>query len=118
MSTCLESRGMSAFALGHLFKDAGMMKTALEDTVYLRSREQISLLPDVRKIIYLSKVMTNHFLQSITKDLGSLNSRFHFYNTTHSSFCCIKESCFFKVPVTSGNSAIVMAYKTVLLLPI
>ena len=52
VSACLESRGMRAFILDHLFKDAGVMKTALEDRVYLRSREQLSLLSDVRKIIY------------------------------------------------------------------
>ena len=52
VSACLESRGMRAFILDHLFKDAGVMKTALEDRVYLRSREQVSLLSDVRKIIY------------------------------------------------------------------
>ena len=107
VSACLESRGVRAFILDHLFKDAGVMKTALEDRVYLRSREQVSLLSDVRKIIYPSKVMPNHFLQSITKDLDSISSRFH-SNTTHSSFCGTKESCFFKVPVTSGNSVFIM----------
>lgn len=43
-----------------------------------------------------SEVMPNHFLQSITKDLCSLSSRFHFCNTIHSSFCCTKASCFSK----------------------
>ena len=42
VSACLESRGVRAFILDHLFKDAGVMKTALEDRVYLRSREQVS----------------------------------------------------------------------------